>query len=390
MIRTLFIFGTRPEAIKLCPVIRHMRSRPDEFELRVCVTAQHREMLDQVLNVFEVYPDRDLDIMSPGQTLYQSTSRIIAALETVLAEEKPDFVLVQGDTTTTLCGALTAFYARIPIGHVEAGLRTGDLENPFPEELNRVLTTKMSNLHFAPTQSAANNLLSEEVPIERVMVTGNTGIDALLYTRGKLEEGNWRELELNQVAPDKRLILITAHRRESFGGGLERICDAVKRIASRGDVEIFFPVHPNPNVRTVVEKKLKNIAAVHLVDPLDYVPFVDLMRRACIILTDSGGIQEEAPSLGVPVLVLRSKTERQEAVEAGTAELVGTDPDLIVLHVNRLLSSTLQKAGKRVLPNPFGDGQASVRIANALLHYIGQSPPVIREQEDQWAASCRE
>ena len=308
-IKALFIFGTRPEAIKLCPVIRHMRSRPGEFDVRVCVTAQHREMLDQVLNAFDVLPDRDLDIMRPGQTLYQSTSRIIAALEPVLAEEKPDVVLVQGDTTTTFCGALAAFYAKIPVGHVEAGLRTGDLRLPFPEELNRVLTARLSSLHFAPTPRAAHNLISEGVPTERVLVTGNTGIDALLYTSQKLEEGSWRGVESAAIVPGKRLILLTAHRRESFGRGLEQIYSAIKRIASRGDVEIFYPVHPNPKVRTVAERELKNIPAVHLIEPLDYVPFVDLMRRASIILTDSGGVQEEAPSLGVPVLVLRSKTE---------------------------------------------------------------------------------
>ena len=366
MTRTLFIFGTRPEAIKLCPVIRHMKSRPDDFEVRVCVTAQHREMLDQVLNAFEVIPERDLDVMRPGQTLYQSTSRIIAALEAVLAEEQPHIVLVQGDTTTTLCGALAAFYAKIPVGHVEAGLRTGDPRQPFPEEMNRVLAGRLANLHFAATEGAAQNLHSEGVDPATVTVTGNTGIDAVLYVRQALETGKLSGL--NGFHPDasKRLIVVTAHRRESFGDGFNRICSALVRLAQRDDVEIVYPVHPNPNVRAAVTRHLADRPNITLLDPLDYIPFVDLMRRAYLLVTDSGGIQEEAPSLGKPVLVLREKTERPEAVSAGTARLVGTDECRIVEEAEHLLDdpNAYQRMARR--HNPYGDGKASERIADVL------------------------
>lgn len=369
-LKVLFILGTRPEAIKLCPVIRHVKLRSDEFDVRVCVTAQHREMLDQVLKAFDVIQDWDLDIMRPGQTLSQSTARIMSALEPILAEEHPNVVLVQGDTTTTFAAALASFYQRIPVGHIEAGLRTGDLGHPFPEELNRVLTTRLASLHFAPTDRAARRLRAEGVPPERVLVTGNTGIDALLYMRAKLEHGERDRQKTFPGLQGKRLILLTAHRRENFGEGLLSICEAVRRIAARGDVEIVYPIHPNPNVRNVVERELRGVASVRLLEPLDYVEFVDLMRNASIILTDSGGVQEEAPSLGVPVLVLRSKTERQEAIEAGTAQLVGTDPGTIVRNVNRILDLDGPKDYSR--PNPFGDGHACERIADALMRFCRQ------------------
>ena len=374
-IKALFIFGTRPEAIKLCPVIRHMKSRPDDFDVRVCVTAQHREMLDHVLNAFDVTPDRDLDIMRPGQTLYQSTSRIIAALEPVLAEEKPGIVLVQGDTTTTFCGALAAFYAKIPVGHVEAGLRTGDPHQPFPEEMNRVLTGRLTSLHFAATEGAAQNLYREGVDPAAVMVTGNTGIDAVLHVKQALDAGKLVGLNGFRTDASKKLIVVTAHRRESFGDGFGRICSALARLARRGDVEIVYPVHPNPNVRQTVNRHLAGQPNITLLDPMDYVPFVDLMRRAYLLVTDSGGIQEEAPSLGKPVLVLREKTERPEAVSAGTARLVGTDERRIVDEVERLLDDPAAYHQMARRHNPYGDGRASEMIASFLAEHLTHAPP---------------
>lgn len=364
--KALFIFGTRPEAIKLCPVIRHMQARPNDFGVRVCATAQHRGMLDQVLKAFEITPDHDLDIMRPGQTLCESTSRIIAALEPVVAGERPDIVLVQGDTTTTLCGALAAFYAGIPVGHVEAGLRTGDLHQPFPEEMNRVLTGRLASLHFAATEGAASNLYREGVAPSKITVTGNTGIDAVLHVKRTLEAGKVLGLRGFHADASKKLIVVTAHRRESFGAGFDRICMALARLARRNDIEIVYPVHPNPNVRRSVSRHLAGRLNITLLDPLDYVPFVDLMRRAYLLLTDSGGIQEEAPSLGKPVLVLREKTERPEAVAAGSARLVGTDEQRIVEEVERLLDDprAYQLMARR--HNPYGDGKASERIADVL------------------------
>jgi len=365
-IRVLFIFGTRPEAIKLCPVIRHMKSRPHDFDVRVCVTAQHREMLDQVLHAFDVTPDRDLNIMRPGQTLSQSTSRIIAALEPILAEEQPDIVLVQGDTTTTLSGALAAFYAKVPIGHVEAGLRTGDPHEPFPEEMNRVLTGRIATFHFAATEGAAQNLYREGIDPAAVTITGNTGIDAVLHVKEALDAG--KLVGLNGFRPDasKKLIVVTAHRRESFGLGFDGICAALSNLARRDDVEIVYPVHPNPNVCQTVNRHLAGRPNITLLDPMDYVPFVDLMRRAYLLLTDSGGIQEEAPSLGKPVLVLREKTERPEAVSAGTARLVGTDKRRIVEEAERLLDDTHAYQRMAHRHNPYGDGRASKKVADVL------------------------
>lgn len=361
MIRPLFVFGTRPEAIKLCPVIRHMQSRSDEFCVRVCVTAQHRGMLDQVLGAFNVGPDFDLDIMQPGQTLFQSTSRIVSGLEPVLQSDRPDIVLVQGDTTTTFCGALAAFYAGIPVGHVEAGLRTGNLRHPFPEEMNRILTTRLTTLHFASTAWAADNLRAEGIAQDKIVVTGNTAIDAVLHVVGELESGRLQGLDRTlPLDPGKKLIVVTAHRRESFGEGLEQICAAILQLAERQDVQIVYPVHPNPNVVNPVRRLLGNHPRIILTDPLSYVPFVDLMRRADLLLSDSGGIQEEAPALGKPVLVMRQTTERPEGVKAGVAFLVGTDPAVIVGKTQEVLGAVFPKR------SPYGDGKASGRIADAV------------------------
>jgi UDP-N-acetylglucosamine 2-epimerase (non-hydrolysing) len=367
--RTLFIFGTRPEAIKLCPVVNHLRSRP-EFEASVCVTAQHRTLLDQVLAAFEVVPDFDLDLMLPDQTLSQSTSRIVAGLEPVLKSVRPDMVLVQGDTTTTFCGALAGFYQKIPVGHVEAGLRTWDIWQPFPEEMNRLLATRLTTLHFAATEWAAGNLYREGVPAERVAVTGNSGIDAVLYVRDKLEQGKLFGLDWPQLDPSRKLIVVTAHRRESFGEGFERICSALGRLAERPDVQIVYPVHPNPNVQAPVRRHLAGRPNVLLVDPLEYVPFVDLMRRAWLLITDSGGVQEEGPSLGKPILVLREKTERPEAVQAGTVKLVGTDSECIVREATRLLEDRQEYDRMARIHNPYGDGRASGRIADLIISFL--------------------
>ena len=373
-LRELFLFGTRPEAIKLCPVVLHFRSQAERFDVRVCVTAQHRAMLDQVLGAFGVKPDYDLNLMQPGQTLFQSTSRMMAALEPVFLGVdgwKPEVAMVQGDTTTTFCGALGAFYARIPVGHIEAGLRTGDLAQPFPEELNRVLTGRMANLHFAATAWAAENLRKEGVADERIWVTGNTGIDAVLHVKAGLEEGRLQSgMDWSQLDPAKKLILVTAHRRESFGAGFERICEALGELAERRDVEIVYPVHPNPNVVETVNRTLTGRPNVHLIAPLDYVPFIDLMRRAYLLITDSGGVQEEGPSLGKPILVLREKTERPEAVAAGTVKLVGTDRAKIVAEANLILNSAIIRESMAVVHNPYGDGHASERISAATLSFF--------------------
>ncbi len=365
----LFVFGTRPEAIKLCPVVNVFRTRP-EFDVKVCVTAQHRSLLDQVLATFNVVPDFDLDIMRPDQTPAQACARAIAALDPVLAGTGPDFCIVQGDTITTFAGALASFYRRIPVGHVEAGLRTWDLQRPFPEEANRVLTSRITALHFAATEWAACNLRSEGIPDAAISVTGNTGIDAVLYVRNRLDEGTLRGLDWERLDPGRRLILVTAHRRESFGEGFERICSALARLSAREDVQIVYPVHPNPNVQGPVHRHLAGRSNVLLMEPLEYVPFVDLMRRAWIILTDSGGIQEEAPSLGKPVLVLREKTERPEAVSAGTVKLVGTNPETIVSEAVRLLEDGPEYDRMKRIHNPYGDGCASSRISDLTLSFI--------------------
>ena len=370
MLKCLFVFGTRPEAIKLSPVILHMRARPHEFEVRVAVTAQHRQMLDQALAAFDVVPDYDLNIMTHGQTLAGLSSRILASLENTYVEAEPDIVFVQGDTTTTFCAALAAFYARVPVGHIEAGLRTSDISQPFPEEANRVLTGRLAAIHFAPTESARANLIRENIAPSSIFVTGNSGIDAVLHIRNRLVSGELGSPDWGFLHSRKRLILVTAHRRESFGGGFESICRALRRIASRDDVQIVYPVHRNPNVTSPVQQFLADAPNVHLIEPLDYVPFVDLMRRAYLLLTDSGGIQEEGPSLGKPVIVMREKTERPEAVEAGTVRLAGTDEEAIVREVTQLLDNDEVYDAMSRVHNPYGDGHASERIAAATQSYF--------------------
>lgn len=369
--RVLVIFGTRPEAIKLCPLVYALRTHPSCFRLRpvVCVTAQHRTMLDQVLSAFHIAPDYDLNIMQPGQTLTALTSRLLAGLEPLFAEVKPALTVVQGDTTTTLCGALTSFYAQIPVAHVEAGLRTFDSYAPFPEEINRVIAGRLAALHFAATDWAAGNLVREGVPRDRIAVTGNTGIDAVLAIRDAIDQGRVSSLAL-PIENGKKLIVVTAHRRESFGAAFRQICEAVSTLARRGDVQIVWPVHLNSNVRDVVNGTLQGHRNVTLVEPLDYLPFVDLMRRAYLLITDSGGVQEEGPSLGKPILVLRNKTERPEAVEAGTVKLVGTNPDLIVAEAVNLLENPAEYERMARLHNPYGDGKASVRIAERIASFL--------------------
>jgi UDP-N-acetylglucosamine 2-epimerase (non-hydrolysing) len=370
MHKVLLIFGTRPEAIKLCPVIRSLREHPTRFDVRVLVTAQHREMLDQVLQAFDVQPHHDLDLMLPGQTLFQSTSRILAGLEGALKAERPSMVIIQGDTTTTLCGALAGFYLNIPVAHVEAGLRTRDMRQPFPEEMNRVLTSRLAELHFAATENAAENLRSEGVTPDSIHVTGNTGIDAVLFVRAGLEEGRLRGRQWTELDPARKLIVVTAHRRESFGEGFERICQALAELADRPDVQVVYPVHPNPNVQDPVRRLLAGHPNVRLIEPLSYVPFVDLMRRAYLLVTDSGGIQEEGPSLGKPILVMRDKTERPEAVLAGTVKLVGTDQRRIVTEAQLLLDDRNAYQAMARVHNPYGDGQASGRIAQLIHSFL--------------------
>jgi len=367
--KVLVVLGTRPEAIKLSPVILELRTRP-EFRVVLCATAQHRQLLDQVLEAFGLLPDYDLNLMQPGQTLTQTTARVLTALEPVLAAERPDLVLVQGDTTTTLCGALAAFYQKIPAGHVEAGLRTWDLFQPFPEEANRVLASRLCALHFAATEWAARNLEAEGVPPGRIGVTGNPGIDAVLYVRDRLEQGLLRGPDWPQLDPARKLIAVTAHRRESFGEGFERICEALARLAARPDVQIVYPVHPNPNVEEPVRRRLGGLPGVTLVPPLDYVPFVDVMRRAYLLITDSGGVQEEGPSLGKPILVMRERTERPEAVEAGTVRLVGTEVERIVAEATRLLEDPAEYQRMARVHNPYGDGRASRRISDLILSFL--------------------
>ena len=371
-VKALFVFGTRPEAVKLSPVILHMRSRPADFQVQVAVTGQHREMLDQTLAVFGIIPDYDLNTMTPGQSLTASAARILAGMEPVLAAARPDIVYVQGDTNTTLYGAIAAFYAGVPVGHIEAGLRTGDLKQPFPEDLNRVLTGLLAALHFASTEGAGRNLLAEGVDPATVHVTGNSGIDAVLSIAGKLASGELRGGAWSFLDPKKHLIVVTAHRRESFGEGFENICRALCKLAGRPDVEIVYPVHRNPNVRDPVHRHLENVPTIHLIDPQTYVPFVDLMRRATILLTDSGGIQEEGPSLGKPVVVMREKTERPEAVEAGTVRLAGTDTNLIVGEVSRLLDDPTLRESMSRIHNPYGDGRASEKIAATTLRWFSK------------------
>ncbi len=368
--RVLILFGTRPEAIKLSPVVRELQSRPEEFEVRVCVTAQHRQMLDSVLAIFEVEPEVDLDSMQAGQTLTASTARILAGLEPVLKDFQPDLVVVQGDTTSTFCGALAAFYQQIPVAHVEAGLRTFDLWQPFPEEMNRVVTTRLSALHFAATDRARGHLLAEGVLEKYIHVTGNTGIDALLFVRDQIVSGELIPAQSFEPPPGRRIVLVTMHRRESFGDGQLKVCRALRKIAARDDVHMILPVHPNPAVQAVVKEQLADQPNIQLIEPLDYVSFVDLLRRCYFVITDSGGVQEEGPSLGKPILVLRDKTERPEAIDAGTVQLVGTDEKRIFRQGSRLLDSPTEYVKRSFVHNPYGDGHSSPRIADAILSFL--------------------
>lgn len=369
MKKILTIFGTRPEAIKLAPVIKELERRSDNFVSRVCVTAQHREMLDPFLKLFDIEPNWDLNIMKPNQSLFDVTILALSKLKPVLEQEKPDIVLVQGDTTTAFAAALAAFYLKTKIGHVEAGLRTVDKYNPFPEEMNRRLISHLADLHFAPTPRAKENLLAEGINPSSIFLTGNTVIDALFMI---LEQTKGQDpLADLSLDPGKMLILVTAHRRESFGEGLANICQALREIVRRAPgVEIVYPVHLNPNVRSTVERFLRGIDQVHLIEPLDYVAFVHLMNRAHLILTDSGGIQEEAPSLGKPVLVLRKVTERPEVIEAGAAKLIGTDPETIVRETLLLLEDEKEYSRMASAPNPFGDGHAAERIVKIILEAL--------------------
>ena len=369
--KVMLIFGTRPEAIKMAPLVLAMKAHP-KIDVKVCVTAQHREMLDQVLGLFEIEPEYDLNIMSSGQGLTEITSRILLGLKPILEKEKPSIVLVHGDTSTTLSASLAAFYQQIPVGHVEAGLRTGNLLSPWPEEGNRKLTGAIANLHFAPTATSEANLLSESVRPESIYVTGNTVIDALLWVKDKITNNQNFNAELAALFPwrnvEQRMVLITGHRRESFGDGFEHICKAIADSAlAFPDVQFVYPMHLNPNVRGPVNKYLSNISNVVLIEPLDYLPFVYLMDQSYLILTDSGGVQEEAPSLGKPVLVMRDTTERPEAVAAGTVKLVGTNADNIAYYLNKLLTDSISYDEMSRAHNPYGDGFACQRIIDAIL-----------------------
>jgi UDP-N-acetylglucosamine 2-epimerase (non-hydrolysing) len=363
------VFGTRPEAIKMAPVYHALKKREDLI-VKVCVTAQHRQMLDQVLSIFQITPDYDLDIMKPGQDLSDVTSSVILKLRDVFAEVRPNLVLVHGDTTTAFSTSLACYYARIPVAHVEAGLRTGDIYSPWPEELNRKLIASIATYHFAPTEATKQNLLQEGISADRIHVTGNTVIDALFQVRDTVTQNTSTKATLDEqfafLDSNKKLIVVTGHRRENFGQGFENICQALANLAKRDDVEIVYPVHLNPNVKEPVHRILKDAPTVHLIEPLDYVPFVYLLSRSYLVLTDSGGIQEEAPSLGKPVLVLRNTTERPEAVAAGTVKLVGTQANRIEEEARELLDNSELYKQMSTAHNPYGDGVAAERIAKII------------------------
>ena len=376
-IKVLSVFGTRPEAIKMAPLVKALANAAS-IEAKVCVTAQHREMLDQVLDLFDIVPDYDLNIMKPGQTLYDVTTNILLGLKPILEEFKPDIVLVHGDTSTTLSASLAAFYQQIPVGHVEAGLRTGNLSSPWPEEGNRKLTGAITKLHFAPTETSKQNLINEATNEADILITGNTVIDALLQVVDKVQTDEALIADLAakfpQLDESKKLILVTGHRRESFGGGFERICEALAEIATNHpEAQVLYPMHLNPNVREPVNRILKNVNNVHLIEPQEYLPFVYLMNKATVIVTDSGGVQEEAPSLGKPVLVMRDTTERPEAVDAGTVKLVGTDKDRIVSAVHELLTNPDEYQKMSRAHNPYGDGKACERIVNKIIEHFQQA-----------------
>ncbi len=370
-IKVMTVFGTRPEAIKMAPVVLELQKHPDMIIPVVAVTAQHREMLDQVLQLFQIRPNHDLDIMAAGQTLFYITSRALTGLDGVLAQEQPDIVLVHGDTTTTFAGALAAYYHQIAVGHVEAGLRTGDKYSPFPEEMNRKLTGAIAEMHFAPTDTSEANLLKENIPEKNIFVTGNTVIDALHQT--VREDFRFRDETLQKIDfRNKRIVLVTTHRRENLGEPMRHVYKALRQITEEfDDVEIVFPVHRNPKVREVVNAELGGMEKVHLIDPLDYEPFANLMHRAYLILTDSGGVQEEAPALGKPVLVLRDTTERPEAVAAGTVKLIGTERERVYQEAKLLLSDPEEYHRMAEACNPYGDGKAAPRIVQAILYRFG-------------------
>lgn len=374
MIKVLTVFGTRPEAIKLAPIVKMLEADADTFLSVCCVTAQHREMLDQVLHIFDIKPRYDLAIMKPGQSLTDVTVEVLKNVGGVIAIEDPDIVLVQGDTTTTFAASLAAFYQRVKIGHIEAGLRTFDKYQPFPEEINRKLTADLADYHYAPTLRAKENLIKEGVGSDRIIITGNTGIDALFLTLMRIREGTQKSAlpeGLLSGMENRRMILVTAHRRENFGVNFEGICKALLEIAKCSpDVIILFPVHFNPSIRLPAELFLRGHEQIRLIDPLEYSAFVELLGKAYLILTDSGGIQEEAPSLGKPVLVLRNVTERPEAIEAGTARLVGTEPSAIVREVRLLLDDPFEYERRSRIRNPFGDGQASQMIIREIQNVL--------------------
>lgn len=371
MLKVMTVFGTRPEAIKMAPVVLELKKHPEQIKTIVAVTAQHRQMLDQVLSLFKIDTDYDLDIMSQGQTLYDITTRALMGLKDVMEKEKPDLVLVHGDTTTTFAGALAAYYQQIPVGHVEAGLRTGNMYSPFPEEMNRKLTGSIASIHFSPTETAKENLLRESVDKNNIFVTGNTVIDALMTT---VDEGyDFEDEELHHVDfKSHRIILLTTHRRENLGEPMRHIYKALRQIIDEiPDTEIVFPVHRNPLVRKVVEEELSGVNRIHLIDPMEYEPFANLMHHSYLVLTDSGGIQEEAPSLGKPVLVLRDTTERPEAVKAGTVRLIGTSRDVVYNETKRLLTDHNAYKQMSNAVNPYGDGLAAKRIVKAILYTYG-------------------
>ena len=378
-LRLMTVFGTRPEAIKMCPLVLEMHKYPEYIEPIVAVTAQHREMLDQVLELFNIKPDYDLNIMASGQTLYDITTRALNGLKEVIEDAKPDMVLVHGDTTTTFAGALAAFYAQVPVGHVEAGLRTGNKYSPYPEEMNRKLTGSVADMHFAPTSTSKENLLKENVNPEAIMVTGNTVIDALQTTVKANYE--FADTEFNKIfARGNRLILMTTHRRENLGEPMRNVYKALRMVLeTHADVEAIFPVHKNPKVREIVQEELGGLERVHLIEPMDYEPFANLMGKVDIVLTDSGGIQEEAPALGKPVLVLRDTTERPEAVDAGTVKLVGTGYEDVLRETNLLLDDPAHYQKMAEAANPYGDGKACERIIRAILQKKGYNIKILSE-----------
>ena len=378
-LRLMTVFGTRPEAIKMCPLVLEMHKYPEYIEPIVAVTAQHREMLDQVLELFRIKPDYDLNIMASGQTLYDITTRALNGLKEVIEDAKPDMVLVHGDTTTTFAGALAAFYAQVPVGHVEAGLRTGNKYSPYPEEMNRKLTGSIADMHFAPTSTSKENLLKENVNSEAIMVTGNTVIDALQTTVKANYE--FADAEFNKIfARGNRLILMTTHRRENLGEPMRNVYKALRKVLeTHADVEAIFPVHKNPKVREIVQEELGGLERVHLIEPMDYEPFANLMGKVDIVLTDSGGIQEEAPALGKPVLVLRDTTERPEAVDAGTVKLVGTGYEDVLRETNLLLDDPAHYQKMAEAANPYGDGKACERIIRAILQKKGYNIKILSE-----------